>query len=411
VGLYSNGNECSIPYGIQNYYFCNNDNDEHNFTCLTTNGTSIECSLGKFIMVSNENENEITKVSIEFQQSFHANQNTYYTIEFYSFFYCNASSNCTKRSNVISVKSLNQLNGSEYEIYSLTNDNDRLNDFKWNKESFQHSINETEFFLKIDIFLQQGFVLLDHLTVKKTIINENSNETLSTLITTTDGNSEASLVVTTTTPYTQESTTTETMSYTSPTQNSFLTSEIHSSNLITSSSHSPSTSPITNDFLSNLSTSEAESSFTKSTTENPTRTSNQPTTVITTSTTNTTHTTHEIPLDDSPKVPLLVISLDGFQAAKLDEYISQNPDSAFNEIKKSGVKAEYMEPSFPTLTFPNHITLVTGLNIESHGIVGNTFYDPQYDLRVNLIGGSNANEQQWWNQSEPIWLTAKKQVN
>jgi hypothetical protein len=114
-----------------------------------------------------------------------------------------------------------------------------------------------------------------------------------------------------------------------------------------------------------------------------------------------------LPISEYSKPPLLVISLDGFQAAKLDEYMSKNPNSIFNQIHNNGVKAEYMIPSFPTLTFPNHHTLVTGLYIESHGIVGNSFYDPNYDIKVNLIGGTNANEEQWWNQSEPVWLTAR----
>jgi hypothetical protein len=43
--------------------------------------------------------------------------------------------------------------------------------------------------------------------------------------------------------------------------------------------------------------------------------------------------------------------------------------------------------------------------------VGNSFYDPSYRSYVNLISGSNALEEQWWNQSEPVWLTAKNQAS
>lgn len=68
-----------------------------------------------------------------------------------------------------------------------------------------------------------------------------------------------------------------------------------------------------------------------------------------------------------------------------------------------------MTPTFPSLTFPNHFSIVTGLYNENHGITGNTIYDPQYKQKVNLIGGQNSLEEQWWNRSEPIWLTAKKQ--
>lgn len=61
--------------------------------------------------------------------------------------------------------------------------------------------------------------------------------------------------------------------------------------------------------------------------------------------------------------PLLLISLDGMRADKFDAYIKQNPSCNFNRIINNGVKAEYMKPSFPSLTFPNHWTLVTGRNM------------------------------------------------
>ncbi len=58
--------------------------------------------------------------------------------------------------------------------------------------------------------------------------------------------------------------------------------------------------------------------------------------------------------------PVLLISLDGFRADKLNEFLEKNPDSNFNRIVEKGVKAEYMKPSFPSITFPNHWTIVTG---------------------------------------------------
>jgi predicted AlkP superfamily pyrophosphatase or phosphodiesterase len=56
-----------------------------------------------------------------------------------------------------------------------------------------------------------------------------------------------------------------------------------------------------------------------------------------------------------------MISFDGMRSSKFEEFLRDNPNSAFNEIIKDGVKAEYMIPSFPTLTFPNHYTIVTGI--------------------------------------------------
>ena len=57
---------------------------------------------------------------------------------------------------------------------------------------------------------------------------------------------------------------------------------------------------------------------------------------------------------------LLVISFDGLRADKFDEIIQQHPLSNFKRIINNGLKADYMTPIFPSLTFPNHFTLVTG---------------------------------------------------
>jgi predicted AlkP superfamily pyrophosphatase or phosphodiesterase len=74
-----------------------------------------------------------------------------------------------------------------------------------------------------------------------------------------------------------------------------------------------------------------------------------------------------------------------------------------------GVKVEHMNPSFPSVTYPNHFTLVTGLYTESHGIVDNVFYDPNYNETVHLLQDSKGKEARFWNATEPIWETAKKQ--
>lgn len=58
--------------------------------------------------------------------------------------------------------------------------------------------------------------------------------------------------------------------------------------------------------------------------------------------------------------PLLLISLDGMRADKFDEFLKENPSSNFKRIVDNGLKADYMIPSFPSQTFPNHWTLVTG---------------------------------------------------
>lgn len=67
-----------------------------------------------------------------------------------------------------------------------------------------------------------------------------------------------------------------------------------------------------------------------------------------------------------------------------------------------------MLPSFPSVTFPNHFTLVTGLHPESHGVVGNTFWDPDLQADFYYTDPERSLQPKWWN-AEPIWVTAEKQ--
>lgn len=110
------------------------------------------------------------------------------------------------------------------------------------------------------------------------------------------------------------------------------------------------------------------------------------------------------------RTPTLLVSLDGFRADKLDEYLREYPNSTLQrEFVEKGVKADYMRPQFPTLTFPNHHSIITGKQIQNHDIVGNSVFDPDYNEYVNLLRGTSKLDVKWWNTTEPIWLTAKKQ--
>jgi predicted AlkP superfamily pyrophosphatase or phosphodiesterase len=66
-----------------------------------------------------------------------------------------------------------------------------------------------------------------------------------------------------------------------------------------------------------------------------------------------------------------------------------------------------MVPAFPTSTFPNHYTLVTGLYPEEHGIVHNSMYDPVFDAWFSMRN-EGPRDGRWWG-GEPIWSTAEKQ--
>lgn len=97
--------------------------------------------------------------------------------------------------------------------------------------------------------------------------------------------------------------------------------------------------------------------------------------------------------------PLLLVSFDGFRA----DYLQRFPMVNLKLLYGQGVLVEELTNAFITKTFPNHYTLVTGLYTESHGIVANTMYDPIHGTYFH-IGAKN--EQWWWNEAEPIWVTA-----
>ena len=103
--------------------------------------------------------------------------------------------------------------------------------------------------------------------------------------------------------------------------------------------------------------------------------------------------------------PTLLVSFDGFRASYLD---AQDP-SALPELTalwRGGVRAS-LRPRFISKTFPNHYSLVTGLNEQTHGIVANRFFDP--DANESFAPESaKARASFWWDGGEPLWVTARR---
>jgi predicted AlkP superfamily pyrophosphatase or phosphodiesterase len=100
---------------------------------------------------------------------------------------------------------------------------------------------------------------------------------------------------------------------------------------------------------------------------------------------------------------VILVSLDGFRRS----YLDTDSVPALHALGRDGVTAKAMIPSFPTLTFPNHYTIVTGLYPEHHGIVGNSIYDPEFKALFTMSNAASK-ESRWWG-GEPIWVTAEKQ--
>lgn len=105
---------------------------------------------------------------------------------------------------------------------------------------------------------------------------------------------------------------------------------------------------------------------------------------------------------NDPPHTLLLISIDGLRADMLDRGITPT----LSQLARDGVRARWMTPAYPSLTFPNHYTLITGLRPDHHGIVHNSMRDP-------VLGGFWLSKQEavgdarWWG-GEPLWVGAER---
>ncbi|XP_071997619.1 ectonucleotide pyrophosphatase/phosphodiesterase family member 3 isoform X1 [Engystomops pustulosus] len=103
--------------------------------------------------------------------------------------------------------------------------------------------------------------------------------------------------------------------------------------------------------------------------------------------------------------PVILFSLDGFRAEYLQTWGDLMP--TISKLKKCGTHSKYMRSAYPTKTFPNHYTIVTGLYPESNGIIDNNMYDYNMNKAFSLSGNEKFNAT-WW-QGQPVWLTAMYQ--
>jgi predicted AlkP superfamily pyrophosphatase or phosphodiesterase len=104
------------------------------------------------------------------------------------------------------------------------------------------------------------------------------------------------------------------------------------------------------------------------------------------------------------KPTVLLISIDGFRY----DYPEISPSPTIQSLISSGVRADALIPQFPTLTFPNHYAIVTGLTPAHNGIVANTMYDPKIHAMFKMSDDAQVTDARWW-KGEPIWVTAEKQ--
>ncbi|KAA0186098.1 hypothetical protein HAZT_HAZT010310 [Hyalella azteca] len=101
--------------------------------------------------------------------------------------------------------------------------------------------------------------------------------------------------------------------------------------------------------------------------------------------------------------PLILVSTDGFRA----DFLKRGLTPTISKLSKRGVHAPYVKPSYPSITFPNHYTIATGLLPPAHGIIANRFRDPAFNASFGP-GKPTSYERRFWG-GEPIWKTVENQ--
>jgi predicted AlkP superfamily pyrophosphatase or phosphodiesterase len=102
--------------------------------------------------------------------------------------------------------------------------------------------------------------------------------------------------------------------------------------------------------------------------------------------------------------PLILVSLDGYRA----DYLERGLSPQLAALAADGVRAQALKPAFPTLTFPNHFTIVTGLYPDHHGIVNNRMVDPVSGKHFVHSDAQLASDPLWWS-GEPLWVGVERQ--
>jgi predicted AlkP superfamily pyrophosphatase or phosphodiesterase len=100
---------------------------------------------------------------------------------------------------------------------------------------------------------------------------------------------------------------------------------------------------------------------------------------------------------------VILISFDGFRW----DYRSKAPTPNLDRLAARGVHARNLVPSFPSKTFPNHYTIVTGLYPGHHGIVANNIFDPPTRRVFTPAKRDEVQDPMWWGGT-PIWTLVEK---
>lgn len=104
---------------------------------------------------------------------------------------------------------------------------------------------------------------------------------------------------------------------------------------------------------------------------------------------------------------LLVFLIDGFRYDYIGDKALQSLPG-LREMVQMGVRVQHLTPDFPSLSYPNYYSLMTGLHAEVHQITGNFMWDEKTNTSFLIGENDDSRLPMWWNSSEPIWVTMMK---
>ena len=104
------------------------------------------------------------------------------------------------------------------------------------------------------------------------------------------------------------------------------------------------------------------------------------------------------------KAYILLISIDGYRW----DYTEIHNPKFLTEFKKNGLSAKSLIPVFPSHTFPNHLSIITGSTSTEHGIVSNNFYAPDLNKHFSISNPLSLTDHSFY-KAQPIWSLAEKE--
>ncbi|TFF34421.1 alkaline phosphatase family protein [Mucilaginibacter psychrotolerans] len=109
-------------------------------------------------------------------------------------------------------------------------------------------------------------------------------------------------------------------------------------------------------------------------------------------------------LAQQKKPYVILISADGFRWDYVDKYNAPN----LKRFRRDGVHAKSMVPSYPSVTFPNHYAMVSGLYPSHSGLVNNSFYDRNRNDSYSMSNKAKVADGSWYGGT-PLWVLAEQQ--